>query len=79
MVKHTTILIERKNPKVVNLQDCRSFVSKWERISKKQLPINIKVKKRRTIGPRRNNKMIYLNQATPALKIIKKKQKKQAQ
>ena len=70
MVKHTTILIERKNPKVVNLQDCRSFVSKWERISKKQLPINIKVKKRRTIGPRRNNKMIYLNQATPALKII---------
>ena len=75
MVKQTIILRERANPKVVNLPDGRSFISKWERISRKQLPINIKVKKRRTIGPRRNNRMIYPNQAAPALKKIKKKKK----
>ena len=75
MVKQTIILRKRANPKVVNLPDGRSFTSKWERISRKQLPINIRVKKQRTIGPRRNNRIIYLNQAAPALKRIKKRRK----
>ena len=66
------ILRKRANPKVVNLPNGRYFAPRWERISRKQLPINIRVKKQRTIGPRRNNRMIYLNQAAPALKIIKK-------
>ena len=44
MVKKKHIILrKRANPKVVNLPNGRSFVSKWERISRKQLPINIKV------------------------------------
>ena len=67
------ILRKRANPKVVNLPNSRSFTSRWERISRKQLPINIRVNRRRTIGPRRNNRMIYLNQAAPALRKIRKR------
>ena len=73
MVKHTIILRKRAAPKVVNLPNDRSFTSKWERISRKQLPINIKVKKQRTISPRRNNRMIYLNLAAPAFRKIKRR------
>ena len=75
MVKQTIILRKRAAPKVVNLPNGRSFTSKWERISRKQLPINIKVKKQRTIGPRRNNRMIYLNLAAPAFRKIKARRK----
>ena len=78
MVKKTIILRKRANPKVVNLPNGRSFTSRWERISRKQLPINIKVKRQRTIGPRRNNRMIYLNQAAPAFRKIKRRRKKEA-
>ena len=77
MVKQTVILRKRAAPKIVNLPNSRSFMSKWERISRKQLPINIKVNRQRTIGPRRNNRMIYLNQAAPTLKRIKKRRKKE--
>ena len=45
MVEQTITLRKRAAPKVVNLPNSRSFASKWERISRKQLPINIKVKK----------------------------------
>ena len=68
MVKQTIILRKRAAPKVVNLPNGRSFTSKWERISRQRLPININVKKQRTIGPRKNNRMIYLNLAAPAFK-----------
>ena len=73
MVKKHTILRKRANPVQVNLPNSRSFTSKWERISRKQLPINIKVTKNRTIGPRRNSRRIYFNLARPALKKIRKK------
>ena len=53
----------------------RSFTSKWERISRKQLPINIRVNRHPTIGPRKNNRMIYLNLAAPGFRKIKKKKK----
>ena len=78
MVKKTIILRKRANPKVVNLPNGRSFTSRWERISRKQLPINIKVKRQRTIGPRRNNRMIYLNQAAPAFRKIKTRRRNEA-
>ena len=78
MIKQTVILRKRANPKVINLPNGRSFTSRWEIISKKQLPINIKVKRQRAIGPRKNNRMIYLNQAAPALKKIRKKRKNEA-
>ena len=75
MVKQTVILRKRAAPKVVNLPNGRSFTSKWERISRKQLPINIKVKRQQTISPRRNNRMIYLNRAVPAFRKIKRRRK----
>ena len=75
MVKQTIILRKRAAPKVVNLPNGRSFTSKWERISRKQLPTNIKVKRQQTIGPRRNNRMIYLNQPAPAFRKIKRRRK----
>ena len=78
MIKQTVILRKRANPKVINLPNGRSFTSRWEIISKKQLPINIKVKRQRAIGPRKNNRMIYLNQAAPALKKIRKNRKNEA-
>ena len=78
MVKQTVILRKRANPKTVNLPDGRSFISRWERISRKQLPINIKVKRQRTIGAIRNNRRIYLNQAAPALRKINKRRRNEA-
>ena len=76
MVKRHIIFKKRSNPVRVNLPDGRSFTSKWERISRRQLPINIKVTRNRMIGPRRNNRVIYLNQATLALKNTKEKKSK---
>ena len=75
MVKQTIILRKRAAPKVVNLPNGRSFTFKWERISRKQLPVNIRVKKQRIIGPRKNNRMIYLNLAAPAFRKIKARRK----
>ena len=75
MVRQTVILRKRAVPKIVNLPNGRSFSSKWERISRKQRPINIKVKRQRTVGPRKNNRMIYLNQAAPAFRKIKQRRK----
>ena len=78
MVKKHIILRKRSSPIRVNLPNGRSFTSKWERISRRQLPINIKVTRNRTIGPRRNNKVIYLNQAAAAFKKIQKRRKRDA-
>lgn len=78
MVKKHIILRKRTNHVQVNLPNGRSFVSKWERISRKKLPINIKVTRNKTIGPRRNNRMIYFTLARPALKKIRKKKRREA-
>ena len=72
-MKQIIILRKRAVPKVVNLPNGRFFTSKWERISRKQLPLNIKVKKQQTISPRRNNRMIYLNLAKEGFRKIYKK------
>ena len=77
MVKQTIILRKRAAPKVVNLPNGRFFTSKWERISRKQLPVNIRVKRQRTIDPRKNNRMIYLNLAAPAFRKIKARRKQE--
>ena len=75
MVKQTVILRKRANPKVVNLPNGRSFTSRWERRSRKQLPINIRVKRQRMIGLRRNNGVILPNQAALAFRKRKRKRK----
>ena len=74
-MKQTVILKKRNTPKIVNLPNGRSFTSNWERISRKQLPINIKVHRQRKIGPRKNNRMIYLNLAASGFRKIKIKRK----
>ena len=78
-MKQTIILRKRAYPIIVNLPDGRSFTSKWERIKRKQLPMNIKVRRDRTISARRNNRRILINQAAPALKKIRAKRKKARQ
>ena len=78
-MKQTIILRKRPYPTIVNLPNGRTFTSKWERISRKQLPMNIKVRRNRTIGARQNNRRILLNQAAPAFKKIKAKRKKARQ
>ena len=49
-----------------------------ERISRKQLPRNIRVKRARKIGLRRNNRRILLNLTAPALRKIKRNEDKPA-
>ena len=75
MVNRTVILRKRTALKTINLPNVRSFTSNWERISGKKLPINITVKRQQTIGPRKNNRMIYLNLAAPAFRKIKARRK----
>ena len=77
MVKRHIILRKRATPKTVNLPNGRSFVSKWERISRKQLPINIRINRVRTIGARRNNRQICFNLAREGFRKIKQKRKAQ--
>ena len=59
MVNQSIILRKRAVPKVVNLPNSRSFTSKWQRIGRRKLPGNISVTRQRTIGPRKNNRLIY--------------------
>ena len=43
-------------PKRVTLPDRRSFVARYERVSRKNLPRTVTITKARTIGPRRQRK-----------------------
>ena len=56
MVKRHIILKQRRAPVQITLPNGRSFTSRCERISRKQLPINIKVARGRNIGPTRKRK-----------------------
>ena len=67
------MLRKTATPKVVNLPNGNTFLARYERISWKQLPRNIRVTRPRKIGPRKNNRRILLNLAGPALKKIRKK------
>ena len=58
------VLKRRIIPKVVTLPRGTTFTSRYERISRKQLPSNIKVTKVQTIGLRnRNSRIISFNDA----------------
>ena len=63
----------RPTPKIVNLPNGISFVSIYERISRKQLPRNIRVTRARKVGPRKDNRQILVNLAAPAFKKIRRK------
>ena len=77
MIKKHIILRKRSSPIQVNLPNGRSFTSRYERISRKQLPINIKISRNRAIGPRRKNRRIYFNLARPALERIRQRRKQE--
>ena len=74
MVKKHVILRKRSASMQITLPNGRSFTSRWERISRKQLPIIIRVAKSRIIGPRRErNVKASGNRKLPARMIIKQK------
>ena len=55
-MREKTALLRRPVPVAVNLPNGTSFVSRYERISRKQLPGNIRVSRTRTVGPRNKRK-----------------------
>ena len=50
------MLRRRTTPKVITLPNGTTFTSRYQRISRKQLPVNIHVKNTPKIGARRKNK-----------------------
>ena len=73
-MKQKNVLRRRTIPKVVTLPNGTIFTSRYERISRKQLPSNIKVKKVRTVGPRNGSRgIISLNDANLLRNILKRK------
>ena len=78
-MNRTTIFKNRALPKVVSLPNGRTFTSTWERISRKRLSNNIKVRRNRTIGPRRDSRRTLLNLAAPAFRKIKATRKRRQQ
>ena len=55
-MREKIVLRRRPVPVAVNLPNGTSFVSRYERISRKQLPGNIHVSRTRTVGPRNKRK-----------------------
>ena len=55
MVRDKILLRRRVNPKRADLPDGRTFYARYERVSRKNLPANVTVKKARTIGLRRRH------------------------
>ena len=66
----------RPTPKIVNLPNGTSFVSRYERISRKELPRNIRVTRARKVGLRKDNRQILVNLAAP---VFKKRRRKRRQ
>ena len=55
-MREKIVLRRRPVPVAGNLPNGTSFVSRYERISRKQLPGNIHVSRTRTVGPRNKRK-----------------------
>ena len=69
-----TVLKRRIAPKVVTLPNGTTFTGRYERINRKSLPSNIKVKKVRKIGARnRNNGPLSVDDLFRLKKINQKK------
>ena len=71
MMREKIILRRRTSPKQVTLPNGITFTARYERISRKQLPINIHVKNTRKIGPRNKNKSKMGPAPTKSAKISK--------
>ena len=56
MVRDKILLRRKVTPKRITLPDGRSFVARYERVSRKNLPRNVNINKARAIGQRRQRK-----------------------
>ena len=71
-MREKIVLRQRTTPKQVTLPKVTAFTARYERISRKQLPINIHVKNARKIGPRNKNKSKMGPGPTRPAKVTKK-------
>ena len=67
------LLRKRTSPKQVTLPNGTTFVARYERISRKQLPINVHVRNARKIGPRNRNKSKMGSGPTKRARVTKKR------
>ena len=67
------VLRRRTTPKIVTLSNGTTFTAGYQRISRKQLPINIHVKKTRKIGARNRNKSKMVPGPIKPARVTKKK------
>ena len=73
-MREKIVLRRRTSPKIVTLPNGTTFTARYERIGRKQLPININVKNTKKIGLRRKKRStLSLNNAKQIEKIAKKK------
>ena len=56
MYRDKVLLRHRIAPKRITLPNEQSFVARYERVSRKNLPSNVTIKRKRTIGPRQQGK-----------------------
>ena len=61
-MREKIVLCQQVVQLAVNLPNCTSFVSRYERISRKQMPGNIWVTRTRTVGPRNKRKTKKIHQ-----------------
>lgn len=71
-MRKKTVLKRKTTPKVVTLTNGTTFTARYERISRKNLPANIKVKKTRTTGPRTQRKKVRFTSSRSLRERIKK-------
>ena len=74
-MKEKIVLKKRSTPNIVTLPNGTTFTAKYERISRKQLPSNIKVKKVQKVGPRNRNRGILSVGDTNLLRNISGRKK----
>ena len=74
-MKENIVLKKRTTPKIVTLPNGTTFTEKYESISRKQLPSNIRVKKVQTVGPRNRNRRILSVGDTNLLRNISGRKK----
>ena len=73
-MREKIVLRRRKSQKIVTLPNGTTFTARYERISKKQLPRNIRVKNVTKISPRTKNRVILsLNNINQVHKIAEPK------
>ena len=69
MVRDNVLLRRCAIPKKATLPDGRTFYVKYERVSRRNLPTNATVRRKRTIGPRRQRRQTASGTTSSLLNI----------